>query len=356
MGTRSERQAIKVGFVPMSDCAPLIAADALGLFKKHGLNIRLSREAGWASVRERILHRELDAAHAHASMIFELGFGLGGRAFSCQTGVMLSHNGSAISLSNELWNLGARDLRSLKKLIDDLKGRRRLKFAVVLRYSTQNYLLRRWLKQASIDPDQDVEIVVVPPQQVVTCIHKGLIDGFCAGEPWSSIGTLKELCWCAAFTSEVAPMHPEKVLLVSKAFEESRHDEHLAMIAAIIEAAQFCDKPINRESLAAMLSQPCYFDVSVQSLLNGLQGPFQRGLGRQSSALDTIVYHRSGASEPSEEKARWVLREIAKNNLPGPSPNLSSDTLKNYFRSDLYQEALSLIQTPENQIVKKNNQ
>lgn len=341
---RSSRSVLNIGYVPMTDCAPLIVAKELGFFKRAGLEVNLSREAGWATVRERMLHCELDAAHAHASMIFEMSCGLGQPSVPCMTGLMLSHNGSAISFSNELWELGVRDARSLKRLIDRMKGVRKFRFAVVMKFSTQNYLMRKWLMRGGIDPDIDVELVVVPPGQVFACMLAGHIDGYCAGEPWGSIGLNEGLCWCVALSDEVVRMHPEKVLLVHERFAHTRHEEHMALIVALIEAAEYCDKPINRNELAEILSQPMYFNVSRKALLNGLQGPFQRGQGAQSSALDAIVFRRNDASPPTEEKARWLLNEINHHKLTPEPLELSREEIRRCFRMDLYAEAMRLIE------------
>ncbi|CAA6697502.1 MULTISPECIES: CmpA/NrtA family ABC transporter substrate-binding protein [unclassified Lentimonas] len=335
----NHRNALNIGFVPMTDCAPLIAAQELGYFKDAGINVNLSREAGWASVRERMIHRELDGSHAHGSMIYEMACVEGRPSIPCVTGLMLSHNGSAISFSNELWEFGVRDARSMKRVILELQGKRKFRFAVVLKFSTQNYLLRKWLRNGGIDPDVDVEICVVPPPQVFTCLMQGHIDGYCAGEPWSSIGLIQGVCWCAALTDEVEPMHPEKILLVGEAFAEHRHEEHVAMIAALIRAAEYCDKAFNKAELASILSQKNYFNTSPEALLNALQGPFQRGMGMQSSSMDAIVFRRNNASAPTEEKARWILGEINRNELTKTPLELSSEQIRGYFRMDIFEEA-----------------
>ncbi|MFQ3225263.1 MAG: ABC-type nitrate/sulfonate/bicarbonate transport system substrate-binding protein [Lentimonas sp.] len=333
------RTALNIGYVPMTDCAPLIIAQELGFFKDTGLDLNLSREAGWASVRERMIHQELDGSHAHGSMIYEMGCGIGAQSIPCVTGLMMSHNGSAISFSNELWEMGVRDARSMKRVIERLNGKRKFRFAVVLKFSTQNYLLRKWLRLGGIDPDVDVEIFVVPPPQVFNCLIQGHIDGYCAGEPWSSIGLIKGVCWCAALTDEVEQMHPEKILLVSEAFAEDRHDEHVAMIAALIRAAEYCDKAFNKNELASILSKKRYFNTSAEALLNALQGPFQRGMGMQSSSMDAIVFRRNNASAPTEAKARWILREINRNQLTPTPIELSSEQIQSYFRMDIFDEA-----------------
>lgn len=334
---------LNIGFVPMTDCAPLVCAKELGYFDEVGLKVNLSREAGWASIRERMRLGELDGAHAHASMIFEMSCGLGRQPLPCLTGIMLAHNGSAISFSNELWEMGVRDARSMKRVVTQLKGKRKLRFAVVMKFSTQNYLMREWLRRGGIDPDQDVELVVVPPPQVFACMKRGHIDGYCAGEPWSSVGLIEGDCWCAALSDEVIRMHPEKVLLIGQHFAETRHEEHLAIITALIRAAEYCDKPIHRNELANILSKKTYFNVKKEALLNALQGPFQLGFSGQTSALDAIVFRRNQASAPTEEKARWVIGEINRNKLVSEPLNLSSNEIQSYFRMDIYENAERLL-------------
>lgn len=336
------KHTVEIGFVPMTDCAPLIAAKELGIFRRFGLEVKLTAEAGWATIREKIRHGELQLAHAHASMVFELSWGLSGNKTSCLTGLMLSHNGSALSLSEELWNLGVRDARSFKKVITRFKGYRKFRLAVVLKFSTQNFLLRRWLLNGGIDPDLEVELVVVPTPQVFNCLKDGHIDGYCAGEPWGSVGILEGYSWCVALTEEIELMHPEKVLLARADFEKLRHDEHIALIAALIEAAEYCDKPANRKELAAMLANAKYFDVPENTLLNALQGPFQRGMGMQSSALDAIVFSRNGASQPTEGKARWILNEINRHRLADIPIEISPMEISEIFQMNLYDEARHL--------------
>ena len=208
---------------------------------------------------------------------------------------------------------------------------------MVLNFSTQNYLLRKWLKSGGVDPDKDVEIVVVPPTQVHTCLTQGYIDGYCAGEPWGSIGSLQGVSWCAALTDEVVPMHPEKVLLVRQQFEQEQHDAHIAMIAALIEAAAYCDEPSNRRELAATCAS--VINLPEDALLNALTGPYQRGMGQPCSAENAIVFRRQQASEPSADKARWILDQMQDNGLLDQPIQLSADQIGELFQMNLYLEA-----------------
>ena len=116
------------------------------------------------------------------------------------------------------------------------------------------------------------------------------------------------------------------------------------MIEALIAASEFCDQPANRLQLAEVLSQPCYFGTSVESLLNGLRGPFQMGAAGQTSALDAIVYWRNEANAPTAQKGKWVLNAINTNRLSEKTLNVSDEQIKSFFRMDLYQEANSRVQ------------
>lgn len=333
--------ALNVGFAATIDCAILIAAQELGLFRKHGLRVRLTREVGWATIREKLLHEELDAAAAHASMLFSIYCGLGVVRRSCLTGILLGFNGSAITLSNELWDLGVRDAASLGRVIRENSGHRPFTFGVMLELSSQNYNLRKWLRAGSIDPDRDVRVVVVPSAIVYECFRAGHLDGYCVAEPWNSAAALSGNGWVAATTSEIEPQHPEKVLLVLQDFAEQREEEHLRMIAALIEAGRYCDVPENRPELARMLAQPAYFDVSRELLANALVGPYQTGHGGRR-VEDFVIYDTLKAGAPTRAKGKWVFDLVR--TLGGESSNkvLRPEMITKVFREDIFQQAAAL--------------
>ena len=328
----------------MIDCAPLIVADARRLFAKYGVRVDLKRQTGWATVREKILHNELDAAHAHASMAYGIHCGIGMVARNCLTGVVLSLNGSAITISNELWNLGVKDATTLRALIERQRGKRKFVFASVLHLSSQNFVIRRWLQSAGIDPDRDVQMVVLPSTLVHDNLLQGHIDGYCVGEPWSSVLVADGRAKCVAASGEVCPSHPEKVLLVLKEFAEQRAMEHLAMIAAIIEASQFCQAPENREELVRILAQPAYLDIEPRFLANCLRGPFNTG-GGERAIDDLVIYSGRGANVPSRDKAKWVYEEIDAHCRPRNTPAFRRDVMRKVFREDIYWDAVDLVET-----------
>jgi len=338
-------RSLRIGYVPLTDCAPLVAAHELGLFERHGLRVQLRREPGWATVREKMLHGELDASQAPASMVFEISWGLGVVPQPTLTGLVTAHNGNAITLSNELWDLGVRDAYSLRRVVDRLRGQRRFTFAGVLHFSSQHYLMRKWLLSGGIRPGIDVDITMLPPPQVHACLSAGHIDGYCVAEPWSSVGLLRGVGWCATLSADFDPLHPEKIFLVRDSFDRERHDEHVRLIAALIEAARYCDDPTHRGELAAMLAQPEFIGLPREMLENALVGPFHMGMDRACDATDAIVFHRHEAGRPTEAKARWVLREIHAHGLGRGLPDLGAAELREHFREDIHAEALALTET-----------
>ena len=323
----------------MTDCAPLVVAQEMGYFESHGLHVELSREPGWATIREKIYHGELDAAQAPASMVMELSFGYTGMITRCLTAFVTAHNGNAITLSNELWEMGVRDGESLARIIKKNPSRR-FTFAGVLKFSSQNYLIRHWLLSHGIIPEKDVNIVIVPPPQVHDCLKSGYLDGYCVAEPWSSLGLLENIGWCTTLTSNFSPMHPEKVFMVTEAFHEEDPERHLALLRALWDAAAFCDAPENRQKLSQLLAKSRYVGVPVEALNNALVGPFDMGMGNQSPADEAIVFHRNDANRPTLQKAAWVMNEIALHKIQPDLPKPSRSEIISCFREDIYNDLL----------------
>src|ERR1019366_4359180 len=219
------QRKLRLGFVPLTDCAPLVMAEELGLFHKFGLNVALSRELGWATIRDKIIHRELDAAHALAAMPVAATLGLGSIACDCLTALVLNLNGNAITLANDLWKRGVRDGKTLREEIVRSRREKTYTFGVVFPFSSHRHLLRRWFAANGIDSERDVRIVVVPPPQMVANLKAGNLDGFCVGEPWNSVAVQSRVGWIAATSSELDSQHPEKVLMVRGDFAAKRSEE-----------------------------------------------------------------------------------------------------------------------------------
>ncbi|MGB8168435.1 MAG: CmpA/NrtA family ABC transporter substrate-binding protein [Chthoniobacteraceae bacterium] len=335
------RDTLTIAFVPMTDGAPLIVAKELALFEKYGISVALSKEVGWASVREKLLHAEVHAAHAPGSLGFVLRCGIGSVARPCLTAFVLSLNGSAITLSRELYERGVRDAATLREVIHADRASRTYSFGAVLEFSTQNYNLRRWLRSGGIDPDRDVRIPIIPSPVIHRGLLDGHLDGYCVAEPWNSIAVEQGAGWIAATSTEIDPGQPEKVLLVLEEFAEEQPDEHLAMVAALAEASIFCELPANRPELIRILSHSRYLDVHPVLLERSLVGPLETGCGPRDIE-DFVTFHRGNANVPDRVKGRRIFNEVRLQPAAQQCRALRPDVIGRIFREDLYHRALAL--------------
>ena len=326
-------------------------AKELGLFAKYGLRVELKRELGWATVRDKIIYRELDAAHAVVGMPFAATLGLGSVACDCLTALVMNQHGNAITVSADLWKRGVRDAAALKKEIGQRGPDGQLTLGVVYPFSSHNFVLRAWLKAAAIDPDRDVRIVVVPPPQMVINLKAGHLDGFCVGEPWNSVAVQSAGGHCLVSSAELAPGHPEKVLMTRRDFTEKRASEHLALVAAVLEGCAFCQEKSNQAEVISVLTRSEYVGTSATALARGLNGDLDFGYGGSRTTDDFNVFYSPDANEPSAEKAAWVLRHLRQSGRVTEPAKLTPSLGGRVFRSDLYQEATRLLSAkPKRQV------
>jgi ABC-type nitrate/sulfonate/bicarbonate transport system substrate-binding protein len=338
----AQEKTLRLGFVPLADCAPLVMARELGLFNKYGLRVTLHRELGWATVRDKLIHGDLDAAHALAAMPVAATLGLGSVKCDCVTALVLNLHGNAITLSNNLWRAGVRDTASLRVEMARLRHKKTLTFGIVSQFSSHNFLLRQWLVSAGIDPERDARIVVVPPPQMVANLKAGHLDGFCVGEPWNSVAVQSQIGWCVTTSVELAPGHPEKVLMVRRDFAERNAGQHIALTAALLEACEFCDSPENHDRLAETLALPQYVNAPAAALRHGFSGEFDFGQNRSRVVRNFSVFHRDHANEPGSEKAAWVLQLVRANGQCPDSSALNLALGRKVFRADIFEKAARL--------------
>jgi ABC-type nitrate/sulfonate/bicarbonate transport system substrate-binding protein len=263
--------------------------------------------------------------------------------------MVLNLNGNAITLSNDLWKRGARDGKTLREEIARSRREKIYTFGVVFPFSSHRHLLRRWFAAHGIDPERDVRIVVVPPPQMVANLKAGNLDGFCAGEPWNSVAVQSRAGWITATSSELDSQHPEKVLMVRSDFAAKRNEEHIALVAALLEACEFCDQPENHEQVIEMLARPGYVGVSEDSLRLGIDGEIDFGHGRARSVRDFCIFHRDNANEPGGDKAAWILDLIRSSGLCKEPFQIDFAFARKIFRADIFEKAVALRQSTQNQ-------
>lgn len=338
---RGAGNPLRLGFIAVADCAPLLVAEAEGLFVRHGLDVRLSCEVGWATIREKLAGGELDAAHAVCGLSLTMPLGLQGPPCDVGTAFVFNLHGNAITLAQDLWRRGVRSAPDLGKLVRS-QPTRLFTFASVSLTSAHYFMLRRWIASAGLDPQRHVRLIVLPPTQMADSLKAGLIDGYCVGEPWNSVAVADGSGWVAATSAEILPRHPEKVLLASGLLMRERADEHAALIRALAQACARCDDPARRPSVASLLATGGHLRTTIPLLEKSLVGPFDTGVGPPRPADDFYIFHRGDANRPTLEKARWVARELTAHGVvPVGQAAAVMRLATSAWREDVYAEALA---------------
>lgn len=341
---RGNARALRLGFVALTDAAPLVVAQELGHFRRRGLAVELGREVGWATIRDKIAYGELDAAHAPAPMLWSARLGLGCTPVDVCTAFVFNLHGNALTLSHRLWQAGVRDASTLRDDALRRRGENKLLFGVDFTHTMHHLMLRQWLRHVRLDPERDVRIAVVPPGQMYRCLAAGTLDGYCAGEPWNTLAVQQQVGWCPAWSASLAPGHVEKVLMVRQAFADRRQPEHAALVAALTEAAAWCDEPANRAQLAQMLSAPTYLNLPVASIEPALCSRFDTGSKRES-VPDFIVFHQGDANAPTAERAESLQRELVASGLV-PRSLVNASLPRRLFCEDIHREATANLDPP----------
>jgi ABC-type nitrate/sulfonate/bicarbonate transport system substrate-binding protein len=329
---------IRLGFVPLVDCAAIAVARETGIFERHGLDVDLSRELGWASVREKIFYESLEAAEAIAGIAFALGLGFNELRSEVMVPLVLNLHGNAITLSVTIPHAQVLDGSGLRRYIKNHWNKDRpFTLAATHRFSSHYILLYQWLRRHGVSCPEDVEIIFLPPQLMPRHLKAGHIDGFCVGEPWNSEAILAGTGWCPASSANISHGHPEKVLLLSGTFLRDRKDDALALVSALAESSKLCQDPIFRHELISILALKAYTGASEEVLRNSLGPTFETGIGTVD-ANSFHIFHGEMVNRPTIDKASWVLsglREI------GTLPEVTAGPLSKIYREDLFDAAMS---------------
>lgn len=335
--SRNRSQTIRLGYVPLTDCAPLAVAMETGIFEKHGLQVSLHRKLGWATIRDSLYYRDLDAAQSIAGIAFTLGYGLADLRCEVAVPMLLNLHGNAITLSCKLPHDVIGDGSGLKSfLVNYWRSDRPFTLAAPHRYSSHSILLHTWLERHGL-ADSDIEIIYLPPPLMPRHLKAGHIDGFCVGEPWNSEAILAGLGWCPVTSADISYGHPEKVLLVAGEFLQERKEETLRLVSALLESCRKCEDPLFLDDLIEILAMPKYIAVSKEILRNSLGNVFFNGVNK-ISASGFHMFYGDEVNRPSTDKASWMLAGLRK---AGTLPEVSCGSLSRLYREDLYLAALA---------------
>ena len=338
-----EKKEIRVGFIPLTDCASVVMAAVKKFDEKYGIKIILSKESSWASVRDKLVSGELDAAHVLYGLVYGLQLGVSGPQHDMAMLMTLNNNGQAITLSNQLKEAGVSDAASLKKIIDgSAKGT--YTFAQTFPTGTHAMWLYYWLANAGIHPFNDVRNVVVPPPQMVMNMKIGNMSGYCVGEPWNQRAILDGIGFTAATTQEIWPDHPEKILGTTSAWVASHPHTARALTAAVLEASRWIDtSDANRIETAKTIAGRAYVNTAPETIQGRMLGDYDNGLGKKWKDAHGMRFFNDGAvNYPYLSDGMWFLTQHKRWGLIEADPDYLA-VAKKINRTDLYKQAATAV-------------
>ena len=336
---KPELQTVKVGFIPLTDCAPLAIASLKGFDKKYGITLVPSKEASWAAVRDKLVNGELDAAHILYGLLYGLELGIAGKPQAMANLLTLNRNGQGITLSTDLQEKGVTDLSGLKTLVANSEPGT-YTFAHTFPTGTHAMWLYYWLASGGINPFTDVRTVVVPPPQMVMNMRIGNMVGFCVGEPWNARAINDRIGFTAATSQDIWPDHPEKVLGTRRDWVEQHPNTSRALVAALLDAARWIDaSDDNKRETARILAQRGWLNTKEQYLTGRMLGAYDNGIGRRWQDPHPIRFFDHGeASFPWLSDGMWFLTQFRRWGLLKNDPDYLA-IAQRINRIDVWKEA-----------------
>lgn len=323
-----ELQKLRVGFLPLTDCAPVLMAAIKGFDRKHGIEILPRRQSSWAAVRDGLCDERLDAAQLLYGMAYGLELGIGGVELPMAVLMTLNQNGQGISLARRLSEQGIVDGASLARAIaDGIIGR--FTFAQTFPTGTHAMWLYYWLAANGIHPLHDVRTIVVPPTEMIAECAKGRMHGFCVGEPWNRIGAERGVSTQVAGSDTVWPKHPDKVLATTDRFASAHPHAARALVAAVLETARWIEaSPANLMETAAVLASDLCIGADSELIAE-----------RMTADVGRTCFHLDGeVNFPYLSDGMWFLTQFRRWGLLDADPDYAA-TVARVNRADIYRDA-----------------
>jgi nitrate/nitrite transport system substrate-binding protein len=289
-----EKKALKIGFIPITCATPIIMAQPMGFYAKHGLDVEAIKTAGWAVIRDKTLNKEYDAAHMLSPMPLAITLGVGSKPIPYTMPAVENINGQAITLS-----VKHKDRR-------DPKAWKGFKFAVPFDYSMHNYLLRYYVAEHGIDPDADIQIRAIPPPEMVANLRADNIDGFLAPDPVNQRAVYDGVGFIHLLSKEIWDRHPCCAFAASQEFVAGAPNTYAALLKSIIDATAFAAKPENRKQIAEAIAPANYLNQPVTVVEQVLTGTFADGLGNVRTVPDRIDFDPF----PWQSFAVWIMTQM----------------------------------------------
>ncbi len=345
-----EINKIRLGFIPLTDAAPLIIALEKRFFSKYGLTqVEVVRQASWQSTRDNLVRGSaaggIDGAHILSPMPYLITAGTitSGQPLAMNILARLNVNGQGISLANIYRPLSfGLDSRVLKEKVEQAKKNgpgRRLKIAMTFPGGTHDLWIRYWLAAGGINPDTDVSMFSVPPPQMVANLKTGTIHMLCVGEPWNAQIIRHHVGYSALTTGELWLDHPEKALAMRADWVDHYPRAAKAILMAVLEAQMWCDEMANKEEMCQIVSARKYFNVPVKDILERTKGNFDFGNGQVlKDSPYQIKFWQNSASYPYQSHDLWFLIENIRWGYLPPDTN-TQNLINRVNREDLWREA-----------------
>jgi ABC-type nitrate/sulfonate/bicarbonate transport system substrate-binding protein len=333
------KHALDIGFIALTDAAPLIVAHERGFFAEEGLDVSLRREVSWATIRDKVAAGVYQGAHMLAPMAIATSCGIGSEPAGIIAPLSLNANAAALGVSARLAEAMATadptNPGSPAAFADAVSRHRAprgpaVSFGVVFPYSLHNYMLRSWVVAAGLDPDRDMRIVIAPPTSIAARLRAGEIDGFCVGAPWSAACEAEAGAAIVLTAAEFRAGAPDKVLGLSQSWADAEREATRAVTRAVIRAGLWADEPENAGELAALLSQTGFVNAPKELIASNL------GAGPKS-----IAFARDATAFPWRSDALWIVEQMRK---WGQFPeNADSSAATECYRPDLFREAAAAL-------------
>lgn len=368
-----EKDELKLGFIKLTDMAPLAIAKEKGFFEDEGLFVTLEPQANWKVLLDRVISGELDGAHMLAGQPLGATIGYGTEAHVV-TAFSMDLNGNGITVSNEVWEMMKPFLPkgpdgkivhpikadALKKVVDKLKSQGKpFNMGMVFPVSTHNYELRYWLASGGINPGYyapenvsgqigaDALLSVTPPPQMPATLEAGTISGYCVGEPWNQAAVFKGIGVPVITDYEIWKNNPEKVFGVTNAWAEKNPNTHLALVKALIRAGKWLDENnnANRDEAVKILSKPEYVGADAKVIANSMTGTFEYEKGDKRAVPDFNVFYRYFATYPFYSDAVWYLSQMRRwGQIAEAKPDAwYADMAKKVYKPEIYLKAAKLL-------------
>jgi nitrate/nitrite transport system substrate-binding protein len=348
---KPEKTDLTLGFIPLTDCAPLVIASEKGFYKKHGLNCVIKKMASWGATRDSIQKGEIDGAHILLGMIVGSSLGVGDvnapvkRVPMCVL-QQLNVNGQAITLKKKLLDEGVKTPEAIKKKVE---AGTKYTFAMTFPPGTHAMWMRYWLASGGVHPDKDVKLITIPPPQMVANMKTGNMDGFCVGEPWGARAVTENVGGTGITTQGIWKNHPEKVLGVTEAFAKANPNTCKALVAGTMEACIWLDDLKNRPEAAQIIGKTEYVNCTPETIQDRLLGKYVHVPG--ASPVDDPDYMRffeRSTTVPYLSHATWFMSQHRRWGMLAEKPDYLTEA-KRIMRHDIYTEGCKMagVEVPE---------